>query len=67
MLSLEEEQDARAAQIAKKETNADSAEFDENVTINETNNIENPSEQYLDLINMVIHKVFTVENIILFS
>jgi hypothetical protein len=54
MLSLEEEQDARAAQIAKKETNADSAEFDENVTITEANNIENPSEQYLDLINMVI-------------
>jgi hypothetical protein len=57
MQSVEDQQDVIAAQKAKEETRADSAEFDENVAAADPStdhrNIESPSDQYMELINGV--------------
>ena len=56
MLSVEDVQDAIAAEKAGEETKADAIEFDENLTGGDPiddRNVETPSEQYLELINSV--------------
>jgi hypothetical protein len=56
MQSVEDQQDVMAAQMAKQETMADTAEFDENLATANDIDLENPSEQYLELIKAVRQK-----------